>query len=533
MNSLHLQRAFTTLLAAGVLAQPLAAGAQAAGDMTPPAQALPSLGDAGDMTPLLERKLGDAIARELLRDADYLDDAILGEYVDGIWHALLAGARARGELPADLDEGFAWRVMLGRDATINAFALPGGYLGLHTALIGVVRTRDELASVLAHELSHITQRHIARMLGRQSRQTPLIVAAILAGLVAGASNPQAGTALVMGGQAVGIQQQLNYSRDMEREADRIGLAIATQAGFRPEGFAAMFETLQNAQRLMDNGDWPYLRSHPLTTQRIADMRQREKINAPAVALPPDLQALLMAARARVLSRPGVDTLHAWANAPDSANFATLALPQRAAVLYAGALAQAQLRDLPKAERSAAALAGLVASDASAARQARLLQAELAILAGAPQRALQWLPAAASGGRGKAAAARDPQGSQQGRAELLLRAMAQTATGHARDAATALQVWISDHPLDAAAWQQLAAACNAQGQTLRALRAEGEAQVAQMDLQGAIDRFRAAQDHARQHPGNRADLIEASIIDARLRTVQEALRQQKQDEAQLP
>ncbi|MCB2035272.1 MAG: M48 family metalloprotease, partial [Ottowia sp.] len=184
---------------------PLAAArAQLPGTSPPPVQrGLPSLGDAGEMTPLAERKLGDAVIRELFRDPDYLDDPVLGEYVDGIWRRLLAGARARGELPPELDERYAWQVLIGRDHTINAFALPGGYFGLHTALVGVVSSRDELAAVLAHEMSHITQRHIARMLGQQSRQTPLVVAAVVAGLIAASKNPQAGAAMIIGGQAAG------------------------------------------------------------------------------------------------------------------------------------------------------------------------------------------------------------------------------------------------------------------------------------------------------------------------------------------
>ena len=251
--------------------------AQLPGTSPPPApRGLPSLGDAGAMTALEERKLGDAIIRELYRDPDYIDDPIVGEYVDVIWRRLLAGARARGELPAELDERYAWTVLLGRDRTINAFALPGGYFGLHLGLVGVVSSRDELASVLAHEMSHITQRHIPRLLGQQSRQAPWMIAAMVLGAIAASKNPQAGAALAVGGQAAVIQQQLNFSRDMEREADRIGYGIMTQAGYAPQGFVGMFEKLQAASRINDNGDWPYLRSHPLTTQRIADMQQRQQ-----------------------------------------------------------------------------------------------------------------------------------------------------------------------------------------------------------------------------------------------------------------
>ena len=489
---------------------------------------LPSLGDAGEMTPLLERKMGDSIIGEFFRDPDYLDDPILSEYVDGIWRALLAGARARGELPPELDERYAWRVLIGRDRTINAFALPGGYFGLHTALVGAVNSRAELAAVMAHELGHITQRHIARMIGQQSRQAPVMVAALLAGLLTAGRNPQAGAALATIGQGAIIQQQLNYSRDMEREADRVGYGIATQTGFAPGSFTAMFEILQKAQRLTDSDEWPYLRTHPLTTQRIADMRQREGAAADT-PLPDDPETLLLAARARVLSRPGVDVLRQWAAEPQTHGFAARPAPQRAAVLYAVALAQAELQDLPQAQRSAAELGPLTAGDARAARQARLLQAELALRAGQPQRVLALLPTVPQDASSKTQTERPP--SQTGRPELLLRAQALLATGGAAQAASSLQGWVAGHPQDDSAWQQLAATWSAQGQTLRSLRAEGQARLAQMDLQGAIDRFRAAQDYSRQHPGGSADLIEASIIDTRLRETQAALRQREKDEKQ--
>ena len=502
------------------------AGGTATGDAVerggPISRGLPSLGDAGEMTALEERKLGDAIIRELYRDPDYIDDPVVGEYVDGLWRRLLVAARARGELPPELDERFAWEVLLGRDRSVNAFALPGGYFGVHLGLVGVIGSRDELASVLAHEMTHITQRHIARLLGQQSRQSPLLLAAMVLGALAASKNPQAGAALAVGGQAAVIQQQLNFSRDMEREADRIGYGVMTQAGFAPQGFVGMFERLQSASRINDHGDWPYLRSHPLTTQRIADMQQRQQSLPRGATSGQDLEALLVAARARVLGRPGVDVLRAWAGEPDQPGFASGPLPRRAAALYAAALAQAQLRDLPRAEALAEQLARTVASDVGAARQARLLRAELALQAGQPQRALALLPA---GARGES---QDPRG-QAGRAALLLRAQALTRAGQAGEAASALQPWVSDHPRDAGAWQALAQAEGAQGRMLRALRAEGEVPMARMDHAGAVDRWRAAQDHARQHPGGAAELIEASIVDTRLRAAQAALRQQQLDE----
>jgi predicted Zn-dependent protease len=205
---------------------------------------LPALGDGVEITTSAERRIGDRIARELYRDPDYLDDAILGEYVQGIWARLISTARLRGELSPELEERFAWDIVLGRDRSVNAFALPGGYLGVHLGLIAVVASEDELASVLAHELSHVTQRHIARIVGRQSNQAPWLIGAMILGALAAASNPSAAGAMIVGGQAAAVQGQLNFSRDMEREADRVGYGVMTQAGFDPKGFVGMFEKLQ-------------------------------------------------------------------------------------------------------------------------------------------------------------------------------------------------------------------------------------------------------------------------------------------------
>jgi predicted Zn-dependent protease len=139
----------------------------------------------------------------------------------------------------ELEERFAWEFMLGRDRSVNAFALPGGYLGLHLGLIGVVNSRDELASVLAHELSHVTQRHISRLITKQNAQTPLGDRRDDPGRILAASkSPDSANALLTGGQALAMQNQLNFSRDMEREADRIGFGVMAQAGFEPRASPA-------------------------------------------------------------------------------------------------------------------------------------------------------------------------------------------------------------------------------------------------------------------------------------------------------
>ena len=471
------------------------------------------MGDGADLTAGAERQLGERIVRELYRDPDYIDDAVLAEYVQGIWQPLLAAARVRGELPPELDERFAWEILLGRDRTVNAFALPGGYLGLHLGLIGVVTSRDELASVLAHELSHVTQRHISRLMAQQNRQTPWMLGAMVLGALAASKNPELANAVMVGGQAVAAQSRLNFSRDMEREADRIGYGLMAQAGFASRGFVSMFEKLQQASRLNDNGSFPYLRSHPLTTERIADMQARQPLGGlPAARSEPLMEHAMVAARARVLSNPGVDLLRAWVAEPDAAGFSALGAPRRAGVLYAAALASAQLRDFARAGAWARQLTDVTAGDTAGARQARLLAAEIALADGDDTRAAGLLGPLRSS-------------PLPGRPELLLLARIATRGGQSAPAVDLLQTWLAGHPRDAAAWQALATACEAQNQPLRAIRAAGEAQMAHVDYAGAVDRFKAARAFSDKRDSHPNDDIEAAIIDTRLRQAESLLREQ--------
>ncbi len=485
-----------SLLLAVLLALPPAVPAQ---------QGLPQLGDGVELSVAVERRLGERIARELYRDPDYIDDPVLVAYVDGIWQRLMQAARVRGDLGDGLEDRFAWQVLLGRDRAVNAFALPGGWMGLNLGLVSVTASPDEVASVLAHELSHVTQRHIARMAGQEKRQSPLVIAGLILGALAASRNPQAAGAVMSGSQALAIQGQLNFSRDMEREADRIGYGVLVQAGFDPQGFVSMFEKLQQASRLNDTGNYPYLRTHPLTTERAADMQARQQLSD---RQPGDTTArllhALMAGRARVLSAAGVEGLRA-ALAEAASLPANAPAVRRLGTLSGAALAASRLREHERAAGLVRQLLAEVRGDPVLVRPVRWLAAEVALAAGQPARALEQLA-----------------GTEAERPGLLLWAESKLASGGAAEVAGRLQPWVATQARDATAWLLLAQAATAQGQALRALRAEAEARVAQLDYTAAVDRLRAAQDVSRR---GGADLIEASIVDTRLRQVESLLREQ--------
>jgi predicted Zn-dependent protease len=227
-------------------------------------QALPDLGG-GDtvLSPQLERRVGESIMREIrFRDPTYLDDPEINDYLTALG-SRLAGARQDFEFFGI------------RDSSINAFALPGGFIAVHTGLISTAETESELASVLAHEVSHVTQRHIARMLSQQQQmQVPMMVA-LAAAILLGRSRPDLAIGAAAGAQAAGVQASLAYSRDFEREADRIGIQRLDDAGFDAHAMAAFFERMQRSSRVSEDSTMPgYFRTHPVTSERIADVQNK-------------------------------------------------------------------------------------------------------------------------------------------------------------------------------------------------------------------------------------------------------------------
>ena len=488
----------------------------------PSAVRLPSLGEAAsdDFNLSQEKRIGEQIMREIRRDPDYLDDALLLDYLQTLWRPLVQAARARGDIGVDTERLFPYEVFLVRDRSVNAFALPGGFVGVHLGLIALTANADELASVLAHELSHITRRHIARSISAASQSSTLGLVATLLGLLVAsrANSSDAAQAAIMGGQAAMAQSQLNFSRDMEREADRTGLALMGEAGFAPSGMAGMFDKLDQSARLNDNGGFPYLRSHPLTTDRVGEARQMVQsaagnvLAARAVAPVTALGHSLMQARARVLMDPSAQAVRRLQDLDGRGAMPSLNAADRLVGLYTGALASTQLRDFARAAQATQAAQALVDAmgpdtDPMARQAVAHLDARLAL---------------AGGDGARAAAALAPLAGPS-RANLLLGAEVALAQGTdlaLQRGAETLQTWVSEHREDASAWQLLSQTSQQLGQRLRALRAEAEAQAALGNLPGAIDRLRAGQQLARgQQAGGstgRTDFIEASVIDARLR-----------------
>jgi predicted Zn-dependent protease len=479
---------------------------------------LPSLGESAsdEVTVAAEKRLGEQVMREIRRDPAYLDDPVLLAYLQSIWQPLVAAARQRGELSADVATVFAWESFLVRDRSVNAFALPGGYVGVHLALIALTASADELASVLAHELSHVTQRHIARSIVTSQRQGMLAMAGLILGVIAASrsNNVDAAQAAIVGSQAAAMQAQLNFSRDMEREADRIGFGVLQQAGFAPAGMAAMFEKLDQANRINDSGAFPYLRSHPLTLERVAEARTRASGAAPRSAGPTRLEHQLMQARARVLMDP---TAQARRRLQDLDVDAAAATPrERLGALYTSAAASMLLRDFARAERAWAdgARQGVAAlgPDEARARQAwSMLGAELALEQGDAALAAQRLGNLADAGSRPLLLLQSQIAAAQGRPEVL------------RRQAELLQAWVTEHRNDATAWSALSQCADGLGQKLRAVRAQAESHAAIGDLPGAIDRLRAGQRLARSG-GVPQDFIESSVIDARLRELEAQRRQ---------
>ena len=271
------------------------------------AQNLPSLGgsDGEELSPLMERKLGEQVMQSIRRDRDYISDPAVMDFMNNFGNILLA---ANPEVRSDAAYDFLFFAV--RDGSLNAFALPGGFIGMHTGLVIAAQSESELASVLAHEIGHVSQRHIARMIGSQKQNSLLPIAGLLLGALAARSSPDLAMAAMMSGTGVAVQRQLGFTRDAEREADRVGLQILRNAGFEAAGMVQFFGRLQTASRNSNDRAPSYLRTHPMTTERIADIEERIRSQTYRQHVD-SLDFSLIKARLRVLQD---DTQQGWRDA---------------------------------------------------------------------------------------------------------------------------------------------------------------------------------------------------------------------------
>lgn len=244
-----------TLLALACLALPVGASD------------LPSLGDASSsiFSPEQEHRLGRAWLSILRAQIDQLSDPLLKDYVETSVYRLAETSQL---------EDKRLEFVLLNSPQINAFAAPGGIVGVNGGLLLHARTEAEYASVMAHELAHLSQRHFARGVEAQQRMQVPVMAAMLAGIVAAAAGAgDAGMATIMGAQAAAIQEQRRFSRQNEQEADRIGLLNLERAGYDPRAMPSMFERLMRQYRY-DSRPPEFLLTHPVTESRVADTRNR-------------------------------------------------------------------------------------------------------------------------------------------------------------------------------------------------------------------------------------------------------------------
>jgi predicted Zn-dependent protease len=282
-----------------------------------PAQAqdtsLPSIGGNGGglIAGQRESDIGQQVMVSIRRSAPRITDPLVYDYLSAITYQLVPFA--------PLQERDLTLALIDSPA-INAFAVPGGIVGVNGGLFLNARTEQQFASVLAHELAHLSQRHFARRLEQQETSAPLTLAGMIAGIVLSAvTQSDIGLAAIAGTQALAVQNMLAYSRAHEQEADRVGLDILASAGMDPRGMPEMFEIMMRQNRMQGNRLPEYLSTHPLTQSRVADTRSRAE-QYPDENIRDGQEYHLMRSRLQVHYAPSpdvaVETFEAYLDKPD-------------------------------------------------------------------------------------------------------------------------------------------------------------------------------------------------------------------------
>lgn len=275
------------------------------------ANTLPDIGSSANtsLSAAQERAIGQRQLYFLRQHATIIDDPEIQEYLENIGYRLVGAS----------DNPLAqYRFFLAQSPIVNAFAAPGGFIGVNTGLITATRNESELAGVLAHEISHANQRHIARFYESQKgsgwKQAGLILAAVLLG----GENPQLANAAIHTSIASSAQSQINYTREFEYEADRLAVAVLHRADFNPNGMASFFEYLANTQKFTFQVP-EYLRTHPLDTNRISEARTRARQFKQSNSKE-SIRYYLARERIRVFSAP-IEKLHSLYKDQDTSFYA--------------------------------------------------------------------------------------------------------------------------------------------------------------------------------------------------------------------
>ena len=444
------------------------------------ADELPDLGDVSQSTfsPQQERRAGEEVMLEIRADRTYLDDPEVTEYLNDLGYRLVANS-------PDSRRDFEFFVL--QDNTLNAFALPGGYIGMHTGTILAAQSESELASVLAHEIAHVTQKHLARILARSQDSALTSMAALALALLAARSNPEFANAAIATAQATSIQNQLDYTRDHEREADRIGLQVLQKSGFDTRAMQAFFERLQKSGRLYENNAPAYLRTHPLTTERIADVQNRVA-SLPYRQVPDSLEFRLIRAKVRAMQGNPELALEFFEEALKEPSGDT-----QTASRYGLVLALMRARSYSRAEREMTTLQAAAPPSAIIEN----LAAELRSAVGQH---------AAAQARYAAALKRFPQhrALAYGYAESLLQ------NGQSDAAVKLLDNQLQLHPGDHHLYALQAKSFAAQGKSLLAHKAQAESFARSGNLPAAIEQLQVAL------KSDDGDFYQFSIIEARLK-----------------
>ncbi len=446
---------------------------------------LPDLGDVSQtvLTQQDEDRIGAQIMRDVSTSDDVVQDIEIIDYLNALGNRLVA---------ASPDKLQKFNFFVVQDNSINAFAMPGGVVGVHTGLIAVSNSESELASVLGHEIGHVSQHHLARMLASQKYDTFKNIAGIAVALLVARSNPElANGALAVSG-AAGVQRQLDYTREHEREADRVGLSILDAAGFDVRAMPAFFTTLQRGTRFSEGTAPSFLRTHPLNAERIADVANRVEA-MPYHQVTDSLDFSLVKAKLRANTGLAQDAIEQYQDNIKERRFAN-----EAAEHYGMAVAMLRKNDVTGAQNQMQWLRKNYQKNAlTESPMIETLDARIQVARNNPQ------AAAAQYAKGLSAYP-TYRGLIYGYAEHFL------AINQADKAIKLVQEKQNLYPNDAYFYNILAKAYTQKNKNLLRFQAQGEAYYRQYNLQKAIEQMELA---AKAKDGN---FYEQSIVEARLK-----------------